>query len=89
MFERGQRYETKHAEEAIKAYVKYAQERQIDPSVFANAFVNSRKFVTSNIIGATNMDQLKLAIDSYEVQLTDEDFKKINEIHYRSPNPCP
>ena len=89
LFERGQRYETKHAEEAIRAYVNYAKERQIDPSVFANAFVNSRKFVTSNIIGATNMDQLKLAIDSYEVQLTDEDFKKIDEIHYRSPNPCP
>ena len=89
LFERGQRYETKQAEEAIRAYVNYAQERQIDPSIFANAFVNSRKFVTSNIIGATNMDQLKLAIDSCEVQLTDEDFKKIDEIHYRSPNPCP
>ena len=35
------------------------------------------------------MDQLKLAIDSYEVQLTEEDFKQIDEIHYRSPNPCP
>ncbi|GIT62250.1 MAG: hypothetical protein Ct9H300mP20_20770 [Gammaproteobacteria bacterium] len=40
---------------------------KLTPSVFANAFVNSRKFVTSNIIGATNMDQLKLAKDSYEV----------------------
>jgi aryl-alcohol dehydrogenase-like predicted oxidoreductase len=89
LFERGKRYETKHAEKAIRAYVNYAKEREIDPSIFANAFVNSREFVTSNIIGATNMDQLKLAIDSYEVKLTEEDFKTIEKIHYQCPNPCP
>ena len=89
LFERGQRYETPQAEEAIRAYVNYALKIGIDPSVFANAFVNSRKFVTSNIIGATNMEQLKLAIDSYEVKLNEEDMKKIDEIHYSSPNPCP
>ena len=89
LFERGLRYETKHAEKAIRAYVNYAKEREIDPSIFANAFVNSREFVTSNIIGATNMDQLKLAIDSYEVKLTEEDFKTIEKIHYQCPNPCP
>ena len=57
--------------------------------MFANAFVNSRDFVTSNIIGATTMDQLKLAIDSFEVNLSEEDFKAIEEIHYQCPNPCP
>ena len=35
------------------------------------------------------MEQLKLAIDSYEVKLNEEDMKKIDEIHYSSPNPCP
>ena len=89
LFERGLRYETAHAEEAIRAYVNYAKERGMDPAVFANAFVNSREFVTSNIIGATNMEQLKLAIDSHEVKLSEEDFVKIEEIHYLSPNPCP
>ena len=89
LFERGLRYETAHAEEAIRAYVNYANERGMDPAVFANAFVNSREFVTSNIIGATNMEQLKLAIDSHEVKLSEEDFVKIEEIHYLSPNPCP
>ena len=61
----------------------------MDPAVFANAFVNSRDFVTSNIIGATTMDQLKLAIDSFEVNLSEDDFKAIEEIHYQCPNPCP
>ena len=89
LFERGQRYETKFAEEAIRSYVTYSKDRGLDPSVFANAFVNSRDFVTSNIIGATNMEQLKLAIDSFEVKLTEEDFKKIDEIHSHCPNPCP
>ena len=89
LFERGLRYETAHAEEAIRAYVNYANERGMEPAVFANAFVNSREFVTSNIIGATNMEQLKLAIDSHVVKLDDEDLVKIEEIHYRSPNPCP
>ena len=89
LFERGQRYENVHGEKAIKSYVDYANERGLDPALLANAFVNSRDFVTSNIIGATNMEQLKLAIDSYEIKLTIEDFKKIDEIHYRSPNPCP
>ena len=39
----------------------------MDPSVMANSFVNSRDFVTSNIIGATTMEQLKLAVGSIEV----------------------
>ncbi|MEC7917312.1 MAG: aldo/keto reductase [Pseudomonadota bacterium] len=89
LFERGQRYETPNAEKAIIQYVEYAKKIGMDPAVFANAFVNSRDFVTSNIIGATTMDQLKLAIDSFEVNLSEEDFKAIEEIHYQCPNPCP
>ena len=61
----------------------------MDPAVFANAFVNSRDFVTSNIIGATTMEQLKTAIDSHEANLSEEDFKAIESIHYQCPNPCP
>ena len=55
----------------------------------ANAFVNSREFVTSNIIGATTMDQLKLAVGSWEVKLSEEDFKEFDAIHAACPNPCP
>ena len=58
------------------------------PSTFANAFVNDRPFVTSNIIGATTMDQLKENIDSIEIDLSPEILKLINEIHLSDPNPC-
>ena len=51
--------------------------------------VNSRPFVTSNIIGATSMDQLKENIDSIKVELTEEIMEKINLIHNNNPNPAP
>jgi|TARA_B100001094_G_scaffold90645_1_gene86652 aryl-alcohol dehydrogenase-like predicted oxidoreductase len=89
LFGRGQRYETPSAEKSIKAYVEYAKEINLDPSVMANAFVNSREFVTSNIIGATTMEQLKLAIGSWEIKLSEEDLKEIDKIHSACPNPCP
>ena len=55
----------------------------------AQAFVNSRPFVTSNIIGATTMDQLKENIDSIKIELSDEIMDKINLIHNNNPNPSP
>ena len=42
---------------------------ELSPSTFANAFVNDRPFVTSNIIGATTMDQLKENIDSIDIEI--------------------
>ena len=89
LFERGDRYEVPGANEAIKSYVAYADSIGMDPSVMANAFVNSRDFVTSNIIGATTMEQLKLAVGSIEVSLDDENLKAIEEIHRSNPNICP
>ena len=89
LFERGQRYETPYAEKAISSYVDYSIKRGLDPALFANAFVNSRDFVTSNIVGATNLQQLKVAIDSFQIKLTEEDLSYIDEIHYQCPNPCP
>ena len=59
-----------------------------DSSTFANAFVNDRPFVTSNIIGATTMDQLKENIDSIEITLSQEILREIEEIHLSDPNPC-
>jgi aryl-alcohol dehydrogenase-like predicted oxidoreductase len=55
----------------------------------AQSFVNSRPFVTSNIIGATTMKQLKENIDSINIELNDEVLKKINLIHNNNPNPSP
>jgi|TARA_B110000014_G_C20125332_1_gene598899 aryl-alcohol dehydrogenase-like predicted oxidoreductase len=89
LFERGDRYETPHAEEIIQKYLDLAREVNIDPVTMALSFVNHQKFVTSNIIGATSMEQLKIAIDSQEVTLSKEIIKEINAIHISSPNPCP
>ncbi len=55
----------------------------------AQAFVNSRPFVTSNIIGATTMDQLKENIGSINVTLNQDTLDKINLIHNNNPNPAP
>jgi Predicted oxidoreductases (related to aryl-alcohol dehydrogenases) len=55
----------------------------------AQAFVNTRPFVTSNIIGATTMEQLKENIDSVNIELSDEIMGKINTIHNNNPNPSP
>ena len=82
------RHHTKKGELAIESYFKLANKYGIPPSTFANAFVNDRPFVTSNIIGATSMEQLKENIDSVDVRLTKEMLLAIEEIHLSDPNPC-
>ena len=89
LFGRGQRYETPSAESSIRKYVNLAEQSNLDPSLMANAFVNSRDFVTSNIIGATTMDQLKLAIESEQTKLSDDILDELDKIHSECPNPCP
>ena len=77
---------------AMKAYDEYhelANEFKITMVQLAQAFVNSRPFVTSNIIGATTMDQLKENIGSIDVDLNQEIIDKINSIHNKNPNPSP
>ena len=82
------RHHTKRGEKAIKKYVLLANKHKILPSTFANAFVNSRPFVTSNIIGATNLTQLKENIQSMNIKLSKEILEKIDDIHLSDPNPC-
>ena len=77
---------------AMKAYDEYynlAKEYNMTMVQLAQAFVNSRPFVTSNIIGATTMDQLKENIGSIDKELTNEMMEKINLIHNSNPNPSP
>ena len=82
------RHHTKRGELAIEKYVNIAKKYRIAPSTFANAFVNDRPFVTSNIIGATTMDQLRENIDSIEIVLDDKVLSEIEEVHLSNPNPC-
>ena len=52
-------------------------------------FLEIQPFVTSVIIGATTMDQLKINIESVNIKLSDDVIKEINEIQKIYPNPCP
>ena len=77
---------------ALKAYDEYfklARDSNLTMVQLAQAFVNSRPFVTSNIIGATTMDQLKENIESVNIKLSNEIIEKINLIHNKNPNPSP
>ncbi|MDH5256528.1 MAG: aldo/keto reductase, partial [Gammaproteobacteria bacterium] len=89
LFERFSRYTNEQGVLATQAYVGIANKYQLDPGQMALAYVNSREFLTSNIIGATNMEQLKSNIESSELILTDEVVSEIEEIHIKYSNPCP
>ena len=81
--------QTKEPIEAVKKYVTLAKDYNLSPTELSLAFVNTRPFVTSNIIGATKMDQLKENIKSIEIDLTDQIIEQIEEIHKSNPNPAP
>jgi aryl-alcohol dehydrogenase-like predicted oxidoreductase len=89
LYNRMQRYEGPGAEAAIRSYVELARQHGLDPATLALKFCDSRPFVTSTIIGATSMDQLKIAIDAFDLTWTDELEKAVNALHAAQPNPCP
>ena len=89
LYSRFQRYTGKKATEATARYVALAKENGLDPAQMALAYVNTRPFLTSNIIGATTMAQLKTDIESIHVKLSDEVLQQIEAIHTDIPNPCP
>ncbi len=88
-FTRFQRYLGEKAEEATARYVQLAQDHGLDPAQMALAYVNSRPFVTSNIIGATNLEQLKANVESAHLTLSGEVLEGIEAIHQDIANPCP
>jgi aryl-alcohol dehydrogenase-like predicted oxidoreductase len=83
------RYTSPRGEQATAAYVQVARDAGLDPAQMALSYVNSRPFLTSNIIGATSMEQLKSNIDSIDLKLEKEVLKKIEAIHVDIANPCP
>lgn len=89
LFERFVRYFTPQGIEATQAYVDLAKEHGLDPAQMALAFVNQRPFVASNIIGATNLEQLKSNIESLDVTLSEELLGQLQEIGAKYSNPCP
>jgi aryl-alcohol dehydrogenase-like predicted oxidoreductase len=89
LFNRGQRYETPGAAEALLAYNELARSFGLEPALFAHAFVVSRRFVTASIVGATTIPQLEIALSSAEVDWTEEMQKAVDGLHQKLGNPCP
>jgi aryl-alcohol dehydrogenase-like predicted oxidoreductase len=83
------RYNGEIAERATQEYVAIARRYGLDPAQMALAFVNRRRFLTSTLIGATTMEQLKSDLDSISIQLPEEVLRAIEAVHQANPNPCP
>ena len=89
LFDRFDRYSNPQAIEATEAYVNIARQNRLDPAQMALAYINSRSFLTSNIIGATTLAQLKTNIDSVNIRLDDRVIEQIESVHTAIPNPSP
>ena len=83
------RYNKPNTEKAVDAYYEIAKKFDLDMAQMSLKFCEIQPFVTSVIIGATRMDQLKTDIESVNVNLTKEILKEINEVQSIYPNPCP
>ncbi len=88
-YENYPRYHNDRTYSAVDEYFNIAKKNKISLTQLSQAFVNSRDFVTSNIIGATTMSQLKENIDSINISLNDEILNHINLVHEKIPNPAP
>ena len=83
------RYSSPAAVAATEAYVRLASNHGLDPAQMALAYVNSRPFLSSTIIGATSMAQLRSNVASIDLQLSDEVRSAIEDIHQIHANPSP
>jgi aryl-alcohol dehydrogenase-like predicted oxidoreductase len=83
------RYRTPNTQPAVQAYYDVAKKHNLNLAQMAIQFCTIQKFVTSTIIGATSMEQLKKDIDSIDLVLTNEIIKDINNVQLIYSNPCP
>jgi len=83
------RYSNENSIKAAKLYQEVAKKHNLSLTHLSLSFVNDRPFVTSNIIGATNLEQLKENIESVNIKLSDEIISEINSINNKIPNPSP
>jgi aryl-alcohol dehydrogenase-like predicted oxidoreductase len=88
LFKRFVRYSSNQSTEATKMYLEIAQKNGISLTKMALAFINQQPFVTSNIIGATNLSQLQENIDSVEIELNTDVLKEIDSVHETIPDPA-
>jgi len=83
------RYNTPNLKNAVEEYYKISKKYNLDMSQMSLKFCEIQPFMTTVIIGATTMEQLKTDIESVNVKLTDEIIKEINSVQKTYPNPCP
>lgn len=83
------RYAHPNTMKAVERYAALASDNNMSLVQMSLAYVNTREFLTANIIGATSMQQLKENIDSIDVVLSEEVMKEIQKIHLDFPNPAP
>ena len=83
------RYKTPNGASAIEKYYEISKKNGLDFSQMSLKFCEIQPFVTSVIIGATTMEQLKTNIESVNLELSNEIIKEINEVQTKYPNPCP
>jgi len=83
------RYKSDRTLKATEMYVEIAKKYDLDPAQMAIRFCDIQPFMTSTIIGATKMDQLKACIDSIHVDLTKEILGEIAKVHRELPHPAP
>ncbi|MGY0426049.1 MAG: NADP(H)-dependent aldo-keto reductase [Polaribacter sp.] len=89
LFPNYNRYSSKQSERAVLEYQKIAEKHGMSVAEMSLAFVNQLPFVTSNIIGASKMQQLKENINSIHIDLSEEIIQEINAVHSIMPNPAP
>lgn len=88
-FKQMSRYNGETSHRATAEYLQIAERHGLSLAQMALAFVNDRPFMTSNIIGATTMAQLKENIDSAELRLSPEILAEIEKVQEQIPNPAP
>ena len=89
LFSRFSRYSNPESEWATEKYAQLAERHGLTLTQLSLAFIKQQFFVTSTIIGATNLDQLKENIQAFEIDLSTEILQGIEDIHRQQPNPAP
>lgn len=89
LFPKSVRYSSKQSIEATNRYLKIAESNNLTLAQMSLAFVIQQPFVTSTIIGTTNLDQLKENIGSIHITLNESVLEQINAVHNTIPNPAP
>ncbi|MBD3890847.1 aldo/keto reductase [Olleya marilimosa] len=89
LFPRFARYSSEQSTLATKKYLELAEQNHLSLAQMSLAFVNRQPFVTSNIIGASSLIQLKENINSINLTLNEELMEQIENIHAIIPNPAP